>query len=114
VTYTPAAGFTGPDTFAFTVSDGQGGTGTGHVNVTVLSTDGPTPNMHPPRVDQNGNYVIGFSGLPGSSYLVQRAPSVTGPWTTLATVVVGPSGVAEYVDTDPNRPNPVFYRAILP
>jgi len=61
------------------------------VNVTVLSTDGPTPNMHPPRVDQNGNYVIGLR-LPGTTYAVQRAPSVTGPWTTLATVVVGPSG----------------------
>lgn len=113
VTYTPPAGFTGLDTFSFTVSDGNGGTGTALVTVKVIPTNGPTLNMHPPRIE-NGNYVIGFSGLPGSTYLVQRAPSVTGPWTTLDTVVVGPAGVAQYVDTDPNRPNPVFYRAIMP
>lgn len=37
VTYTPAAGFTGSDSFQYTVSDGNGGTDTGTVNVTVTS-----------------------------------------------------------------------------
>jgi hypothetical protein len=38
VTYTPAAGFTGDDTFTYTVQDGFGFVGTGTVSVSVTST----------------------------------------------------------------------------
>ncbi|MGB3733681.1 MAG: Ig-like domain-containing protein [Ilumatobacter sp.] len=37
VTYTPAPGFKGTDTFPFTIGDGQGGTATAVVTVTVLN-----------------------------------------------------------------------------
>lgn len=37
ITYTPAAGFTGSDSFTYTVSDGRGGTATASVAVTVLN-----------------------------------------------------------------------------
>ena len=39
VTYTPNADFNGSDSFAYTVSDGNGGTDTAAVNVTVNATD---------------------------------------------------------------------------
>jgi hypothetical protein len=38
VTYTPAPGFNGIDSFTYTISDGKGGTDTANVNVTVLKT----------------------------------------------------------------------------
>ncbi|MBA3540167.1 MAG: tandem-95 repeat protein, partial [Deltaproteobacteria bacterium] len=41
VTYTPAANYIGPDTFTYTLSDGQGGTATGTVNVTVTGVNDP-------------------------------------------------------------------------
>ncbi len=42
-TYTPAANFNGTDSFTYTVSDGQGGTATGSISVTVDPTnDAPT------------------------------------------------------------------------
>jgi subtilisin len=44
VLYTPAAGYVGADSFDYTVSDGNGGTDTGTVNVTVNAPSGPT--MH--------------------------------------------------------------------
>jgi hypothetical protein len=39
VRYTPAPGFSGPESFSYTVADGQGGTATGQVSVTVASPE---------------------------------------------------------------------------
>jgi len=38
VTYTPVGGFSGSDSFTYTISDGKGGTDTASVNVTVTNT----------------------------------------------------------------------------
>jgi len=43
VTYTPNAGFSGTDSFTYTVSDGNGGFDTATVNVTVNATQTNTP-----------------------------------------------------------------------
>jgi hypothetical protein len=46
-TYTPAANYNGPDSFEYGISDGNGGTATGHVTVTVNSVnDSPTAASH--------------------------------------------------------------------
>ena len=42
-TYTPAAGFSGTDSFGYTVSDGKGGTASGTATITVA----PKPNTPP-------------------------------------------------------------------
>jgi len=47
VTYTPTAGFTGTDAFAYTVSDGRGGNAFGTVTVQVTSPPTPPP-VSPP------------------------------------------------------------------
>jgi hypothetical protein len=47
-TYKSAAGYTGADSFTYTVNDGKGGTATGTVNVTV---NGGTPTNNPPKAD---------------------------------------------------------------
>jgi Ca2+-binding RTX toxin-like protein len=48
VRYTPASGFSGPDSFEYTISDGAGGSDTGLVNVTVnAADDSPTVAVAP-------------------------------------------------------------------
>ena len=42
ITYTPEAGYSGPASFSYTVSDGKGGTATASVNVEVIPIDGNT------------------------------------------------------------------------
>ena len=51
VTYTPANGYSGPDTFSYTISDGQGNTANGTVNVTVSPA-----NRAPTAVDDTGYF----------------------------------------------------------
>jgi subtilisin len=46
ISYTPAADFSGPDTFDYTISDGAGGTDTASVAITVTSVDDP-PTAEP-------------------------------------------------------------------
>ncbi len=43
VTYTPDAGYDGADSFTYTVQDGQGGSDTASVSITVNDTDVPPP-----------------------------------------------------------------------
>ena len=44
VTYNPPPNFAGADAFVYTVSDGQGGVGTGVVNVTIGPGQIPSQN----------------------------------------------------------------------
>ena len=50
-----------------------------------------------------------FPGVPGSSYTIERAPAVTGPWSILATSTAPASGLIEYSDSNPLIDS-AFYR----
>lgn len=111
VRYTPPAGYVGPDSFSYTIRDGQGGMASAQVNVLVASANLPSQNLVG-IVATPGGLSVRFAGVFGRSYLIQRAPAVTGPWTTLATRTAPASSIFEFLDSDP--PPGVFYRAILP
>jgi len=74
VTYSPNPGFVGSDTFTYTMSDGNGGSAIGTVQVTVSPGD-------------TLSSVLALSGLPDGSasvYLPTGSPYATSPAATLA------------------------------
>jgi len=56
---------------------------------------------------------IHFTGVPGSSYNIERATAATGPWSTIATPTAPLDGLIEYTDTNP-PPGTAFYRTSTP
>lgn len=56
VYYAPVAGYAGPDSFTYTITDGKGGSATATVNVTVSDVAPPPPanNRPPVAVDDRG------------------------------------------------------------
>jgi len=53
-----------------------------------------------------------LSAAPNSAWAIERALALTGPWTNLSALLIGPSGSAQFQDT--NSPYAAgFYRARL-
>ena len=61
ITYTPASGYTGPDQFGYSISDGRGGTDSATVSVTV-SSGGGTTNTAPVAGDDSRHHARGHAG----------------------------------------------------
>jgi hypothetical protein len=112
VTYTPVTGFIGNDSFAYTVADSWGGTCSAHVQIEVRLPNQIPGNMLPLCVT-GGECLVSFAAIPGRTYTLQRADTPFGPWVTLTTVTVGPSGLGVYVDTNA-PPAGAFYRTTYP
>ncbi len=74
VTYTPAPGFVGQDSFSFTVTDSNGGTVSGTLTITVLPGDDITPDddvEHPANDTQsNEDVVVPANIVPTSSDII--------------------------------------------
>jgi regulation of enolase protein 1 (concanavalin A-like superfamily) len=76
VSYVPAAGYTGPDSFSYTITDGAS-TASGTVTVSVLSSTGPT------STDTNGLLGEYFNNADFTSPVFSRVdPYVNNNWGT--------------------------------
>jgi hypothetical protein len=108
VLYTANPGFTGADTFTYTVSDGKGATASGTVNVTVAASSDPSQN-YVIQATPDG-IKLRFAAIPGERYLIQYSADLTS-WQLLAgPLTADEHGVIEYLDTAgvPTR----FYRTV--
>jgi hypothetical protein len=114
VSYTPASDFVGLDRFGFTVSNGdsQCGTTTANVVINVIPGNASGLNMLSPS-SAPGGLLLSFAGIVGRTYSVQCAPAVTGPWVTIGTAPVGPTGYGSFLDTN-SPPGGAFYRTSYP
>ena len=99
------------DKFTYTISDGQGGTATGSVLISIINVTGTNSVLNlQVGVPATGTNTLKFLGVPGFSYISQYATNVTGPWVNYATNTAAANGLWTNLDrfaTSPQR----FYRA---
>jgi len=109
VTYTPPGGYSGQDAFSYTLSDGHGGSAQGTVVVTVAASGAQTLNMISLQLTPT-NCQLEFAGIPGRGYVIQSAPTMSGPWSDVSEPVAADgTGLIQFIDT--NVPGPMqFYR----
>jgi hypothetical protein len=115
VTYSPFADFVGTDTFAYTLSDGRGGTATGTVTVIVQAGGNAGENQISIEV-VGGQPQLRFAGIPGFIYRIQRTDALQGVatiWTEVGTATADAQGRVVFTEDNPPAGN-AFYRTIWP
>lgn len=101
VTYTPAANYSGPDSFTYTLSDGQGGTSTGTVSITVTpANDAPVGVADSATTNQDEAVVINV--LSNDTDIDSSTLSVSGIINGPAhgAVVINQNGTITYTPTN--------------
>jgi hypothetical protein len=95
------------DQFAYTVTDGFGGTNSGLVNV-VINNSSPFGPSSPVITATNNVTTILYSGIPGYSYSVSRTTNLLTGWTTIWTTNMPVGGVFQFKDTNPPQPEAYY------
>jgi len=111
--YTSSA--TGVDQVSYTVSDGFGGTATGYINLTIVSSVTGTNSIASITVG-NPNTLTAY-GVPGFSYVTQRSTNLSvNVWTDIATNTAATNGLINvsdaFSDLGGNPPTSAFYRLL--
>jgi subtilisin-like proprotein convertase family protein len=112
--YIPPAGYSGADSFNYTVQDIFGATATGTVEIVPGVGSGGDPSANLTVVDLgNGTCQIVFSGVPWMTYTIQYTGSLEQPnWQSITNMTADSQGFFEYVDTLPQGTQSRFYRSI--
>lgn len=77
ITYTPTTDFVGTDAFIYTLSDGNGGSATGTVQVNVVADDADYNRLSPPTALGAGSSYFTCHGIPGSNYALDQATNLS-------------------------------------
>jgi hypothetical protein len=110
LTYTPAANFSGADSFTYIAADSYSGTSTGTVNVTVYSSANQPERVVSLESLANGNKKITFAGIPGYSYLVQASTNLA-VWVSISTNTAAGNGLFNYTDNSATNYPARYYRS---
>jgi hypothetical protein len=107
-TYTPPAGLTGQDRFAYVVEDGRGGESAGVVIINFLSTN--LLHISTSNLGSTGAELT-LAGVPGRIYQIQASTDLVN-WVNLSTVTADPTGIIQALDAAARNYPHRFYRAI--
>jgi hypothetical protein len=107
----PASAANVNDKFTYTISDGQGGTATGSVFISIVNVTGTNSVISlQTSVPSAGQATLRFAGIPGFTYVTQYATNVNGPWVDFATNVAAGNGLWTNIDVNATNVSR-FYRA---
>ena len=109
VAYSPAANFTGVDSFAVTISDGKGGSVSGTVTVNVTSANISSAAQSGIAIRGDGKVDLLFYGAPGKAFTIERSTDLQN-WTTLQALAPGDDGLLPFTDPAPPA-GKAFYRS---
>jgi autotransporter-associated beta strand protein len=102
---------TAEDYFTYTITDGYLTTvGTVYLEPVPV----PAPGISNPTTDANGHPTFSGSGIPGLTYGVESATSLTGPWINAGTATAGSDGSWNFTDASQTSPPVIFYRLYYP
>jgi hypothetical protein len=113
--YVPAA--TVNDAFTYTIQDGNGGTNTGSVYLVLVGSSGQGVSVSP---NTNSTLNVTFFGIPGQTYVVERATNIATPvWVDISTNTAPTQGVFSITDDfsvglGGQQPDSAFYRLLAP
>ncbi|MBS0659571.1 MAG: cadherin-like domain-containing protein [Verrucomicrobia bacterium] len=113
LTYTPPNGFTGQDSFTYTIADGRGGVATGTVVVTVGGGSGATQNFVSLDIGPGGAQ-LRWRGIAGLNYRIQYSDDLGASWQDFpGTVSAGGTGAIDFLDATIPLPPQRFYRTAI-
>lgn len=115
LTYSPQAGYVGPDAFTVTFADVHG-VQTMAVSVTVgtSGSGGQSPNVLTTGTDGSGNFYALFVGMPNTSYTVETNSVVSGgTWVKYANYTTGADGLLNVTNVPPVSGSQ-FFRTVYP
>ena len=112
ITYATPAAYVGADTFTVLLTDGLTSIN-GTITVNVTADPGLNPN-NPPKITVlgGGPVSVGFFGIPGRTYGIQRSTNLT-DWTQIGAPTANANGAVTLTDPSPSEPS-AFYRVIFP
>jgi autotransporter-associated beta strand protein len=102
---------TAEDHFTYTVTDGNL---TANGTVYLESAAAIAPSISNPTTDGSGHPTFNGSGVPGYTYGVESATSLSGPWINAGTVIAGTDGSWNFIDAGQTNPPIIFYRLYYP
>jgi hypothetical protein len=107
------------DQFTYAISDGQGGTNVGMVNLlkapSGITDTNRTLNITGLTRNGDGSVTVGLAGIPGYTYWVEATTNLTSPvWEVVSTNVAGTNGLWQYTDFNATNYSTRFYRTYKP
>ncbi len=111
INYAPPAGYTGADSFTFTVTNSVGSSAQGTVNVTVVGSAGNGLSVLGVPAVGASNTTFNAAGIPGFVYQVQGSTDLAN-WANLGWATAGSNGLFQFVDVEGTAYPTRFYRTV--